>query len=58
MHDAKVEVHEVVSAALDEGLDSVYVFGVLIDARVISEEEEFGVGDATEGGCCVEFIFV
>jgi hypothetical protein len=44
--DAKVESHELVAAALDKGLDSVYVFGVLIDSWIVGEEKEFCVGDS------------
>jgi hypothetical protein len=33
--DAKVEFYELVSAVLDEGLDSVDVFGVLFNAGIV-----------------------
>jgi hypothetical protein len=43
VNDAEVEFYELVSAVLDEGLDSVDIFGVLFDAGIICQEEEFSV---------------
>ena len=44
VNDAKVEFYELVAAVLDEGLDFVDVSGVLVDAGIVGEEEEFCVG--------------
>ena len=35
VNDAEVEFYEVVSTALDEGLNSIDFFGVLVDSRVV-----------------------
>ena len=37
--DAKVEFYEVISAVLNEGLNSVNFSCVLFDARVVCQEE-------------------
>jgi hypothetical protein len=56
--DAKVKFYKMVSASLDKGLDSVYVFGVLVYSWIVCEKKEFGMGYTTEGSCVIEFIFV
>lgn len=35
VNDSKEEFYELVSEVLNEGLDAVYVFGVLVDAWII-----------------------
>jgi hypothetical protein len=48
VNDANVEFYELVSAVLDEGLDSLDVFGILFNAGIIGQEEEFRVGYSSQ----------
>jgi hypothetical protein len=58
MDDAEVEFDELVSTALNEGLDAIDIFGVLIHARILRKEKEFCMRNSTERRGVIQFIFV
>jgi hypothetical protein len=58
MDYAEVQFDKLVSTALNEGLDAIDIFCVLIHARILGKEKEFCMRDSTERRGVIQFVFV